>query len=426
MIVIIALAALDLLAASKPSTDDLLRDLKDSEPKVRANAAKELGERGETLGIEALEEATKDMDPRVQMEVVIALGKIQHEAQPSSLSIAVRNTRGEAQEKAMELLVELYLPPQDMNAFQGLWKSIQDIFSPAHPSAVEPWVNVHPEAVEALVFVLDQQESENRIRAAAALGILRAESAIPRLVHYLKSPNSKMVRTCIRSLGYIGRQDTGEYLIPLLKHSDNDVVIDAVRVLGAFRYKPALPELRQFFEYTDKKEFKRIAMQAISRLGDPSAEDLMRQHLESKDKDLRQYAIEGIGRMGLTQYVDPLLKYYQREKSQQIKLALCFSLFHLGESAYIDSIVLFIEDRNYGDQVREYLVELGSKAVPGVAGYLKKSDKQYQIRLIHMLGDMHQPSAIPYLEPYMQNEDLKVAQAATDAVRELKRVEGSD
>src|SRR5262249_18333826 len=123
-------------------------------------------------------------------------------------------------------------------------------------------------------------------------------------------------------------------------------------------------------------------------------------------------------------YSDSLVRDFQREKEKQIKYAQCFSLFALGNTAYIDTLVQGIDDRPHKDQVREYLIELGSRAVPKMADYLKSSEKDSKIRLIRVLGEMHQPAAIQYLEPYLKDQDLEIVQAATDAVRELKQVQG--
>jgi HEAT repeat protein len=412
-------------AADKLSTEELIQNLKSPDAQTRMKAADELGDRGEKLGVEALVSATTDNDPKVQLEVVKALGKINHPGQVSSLSTAVRNTSGKAQLEAIHLLTELYIPSQDRGSLQELWDSMVNLFNPPHPTVVEPWIRVDDEATDAILFVLDQKNSENRIEAAATLGILRAHRSLPRLVYYLKSPNEKMVRTCIRSIGYIRDPESGADLVPLLKHSNEEIVVDAVRVLGQFRYTPALPELQQFLDYTNKDEYRRVALQAIGRIADPSSEKVFVKYLDSDDKYMRQYAIEGLGRMGNQKYVQTLQREYQREKSDHIKLALCFSLFSLGESAYVDSLIRFLDKNIYKEQVREYLYELGPKAVPHVAAYLKASDKSYKLRLIRVLGDMRQPSAIEFLQPYLKDQDVEVAQAATDAVRQLKKVQTS-
>src|SRR5258705_8214306 len=67
--------ALSAIAAEKLSTDELIQNLKAQDPKVREEAAKEVGDRGEKLGLEALDQATLDKDPKVQLAVVDALGK---------------------------------------------------------------------------------------------------------------------------------------------------------------------------------------------------------------------------------------------------------------------------------------------------------------------------------------------------------------
>lgn len=415
--------ALAAFAGEKLSTQELLDNLKSSDATKREKAAKELGDRGEKLGLEALIQATGDKDEKVQMAAVVAIGRINDPSIVSALSTAVRNSRGKAQKQAMHLLTEHYIPSADHGSLQELWASIEKLFSPPHPVVVEPWIQVDREAIDALAFVLDDKNSENRVEAAANLGILRAEPAIPRLAYYLRSPNEKMVRTCVRSIGYIGKRESGADLIPALKHSDEKIVADVARVLGQFRYREALPELVRLLDYSRDKELKKASLQAISRIGDPSSEQIMKKYFASDDRDFRRYAIEGFGRMKLQGYLDPLKREFQRENSRQIKLALSFSLFELGDTAYIDTLVRSLEDSLYSEQVREYLFELGAQAVPKVADYLKVQDSSFRIKVIRLLGDMHQTGAITYLEPYMKDKNLEVAQAATDAIRELKKIE---
>ena len=411
-------------AADKLSTEELIQNLKAQDPKVRAEAGKELGDRGEKLGLEALDQATMDKDPRVQLEVVDALGKIQNPQQVMYLSRAVKNTSGEAQKKGVRLLTQIYIPTEEHGKLTELWNSFSALFEPPDVRTIEPWITVDDQAIDAIAFVMDQKESENRMEAAAALGVLRAKQVIPRIAYYLKSENTKMVRTCVRSLGYIGDPEAGQYLIPMLKHPDDDVVVDSARVLGQLHYHDALPELQRLFEYSGKDPQRRASLQAISKIADPSYEALMLKYMNSDDdKYLKQYATEAIGRMKLQNHVQTLQLAFQREKSTRIKLALCFSLYSLGQTAYIDTIVLKLKDPDYEKQAQGYLVELGPTAVPSMAGYLKGADKKFRIRLIETLGDMHQPAAIPYVEPYLKDKEVAVAQAATDTVGRLRRIE---
>lgn len=423
LILLLFLLTSTLMAAEKLSTEALLQNLKNSDAGVREKAAKELGDRGEKLGIDALIEATSDPDQRVQMAVVRAIANIPDPRQVTGLCQAVRNTQGKAQEEAIHLLTQHYVPSKDNNALQELWDSLGSLFNPPHPIIAEPGIRVDDEAVDALIFVLDDKNSENRMEAAATLGILRSERGLPRLKYYLQSPNEQMARTCVRSIGYIGNTEAGADLIPLLKHQDENVALDAARVLGQFRYKPALAELQEFLDYRRDKEHRRVILQAISRIGDPSSEPVMTQYVSADDKEMRQYAIEGFGRMGLVQYKDSLAKQFQREESKQIKLALCFSLFALGERAYIDTLILSIDERGYRDQLREYFAELGDRAIPEFAPYLKSGEKETKLKIIRLLGDMHRPNAIPLLEPYLKHPDMEIAQAATDSIRELKRID---
>jgi HEAT repeat protein len=411
------------MAKDKLSLQELMNNLKSQDPKTRASAANELGDRGEKPALEALVTATGDPDQNVQMAAVKAVAKVEGPSSVAAKSQAVKNASGAAEREGIYLLTETYIPQNKRGILRSFFTSIGNFFNPPEPITVDPWVKVDPQAIDALIYVLDDQKSENRIQAAATLGILRADKALPRLIFYLKSPNDEMVRTCVQSIRQIGKPEAGADLVPLLKHSDKQIVVDSARVLGAFRYKPAIPALTEFLDYSTKDEYKEVALQALSMMGDPSTEATMRKYLDSKNKNLRQYAIEGLGRMGAKNYVETFERDFQREQSRQIKLALSFSLYSLGRKAFLDTLVRSIDDNLYKDQVRDYFIELGAKAVPDMAAYLKPADSSFRIRIFHMFQEMHQPSAISYLEPYVKDSDIKVAQAATDAINELKKVQ---
>ena len=280
---LIVLLALPLLVLANDSTEDLLTAMKSDKAATRRKAATELGNRGEKLGLSALVETTGDKDEDVQVAAVEAIGKITDPGQVSALCQAVRRSRGEAQRSALHLLTQHYIPNYDRDSLQDMWRSMSDVFDPPHPAIAEPWLPIDSEATDSVLFVLDDKNSENRIEAAAVLGILRTDKAIPRLSYYLNSPNHIMVRTCVRALGYIGNPDTGSALIPMLNHSDREVVIDSIRVLGQFRYKPALPELTRFLEYNRDERYKEITLQAVSRIGDPSSEQIMSKYYSTND-----------------------------------------------------------------------------------------------------------------------------------------------
>lgn len=410
-------------AADKLSTQDLLDNLKSQDAGKRADAAKELGERGEKLGMDALIQAASDKEEKVQLAVVTAISQINDPRQVSGLSAAARNTRGKAQLLALEMLSEHYVPARHQNSFLEVWTSLGELFTPPEPNVIEPWTQVDAEAVDAVIHVLDDKDSTNRIQAAATLGILRIDQGIPRLTYYLRSPDEQMVRTCIRSLGTIGKPEAGASLVPLLNSPRPAIVADAARVLGQLRYTPAVPELQKLMRNSKDEQVRITAFQAISRIADPSSESMMRVALGSEDKDMRRFGIEGIGRMRLAGYKEPLQREFQRESSRELKLALSFALFAIGEKAYVDTLVRSLDDRLYKSQVREYLIELGEPAVASVAEYLKVGDPELRLRVVRTLGEMSQPSAIPFLEPYMKDKDIGIAQAATDAIRELKKAQ---
>ncbi len=93
----------------------------------------------------------------------------------------------------------------------------------------------------------------------------------------------------------------------------------------------------------------------------------------------------------------------------------------MGESAYIDTVVLNLKDPEFESQAESYLVELGPRAVPGVAAYLKGADKKFKIQLIDLLGNMHQPVAITYLEPYLRDQGSGNCESGNKRSRKVEK-----
>ena len=73
-------------------------------------------------------------------------------------------------------------------------------------------------------------------------------------------------------------------------------------------------------------------------------------------------------------------------------------------------------------QAREYLLELGREAVPGIESALKvATDSEHRASLIQIVGYIGTRDDLPIIEPFLKDPDQRVIRAATNAVLRLRR-----
>src|SRR5262245_4693003 len=146
------------MAKDKLSLQELLNNLKSQDANTRASAATELGDRGEKPALEPLVAATGDPEQKVQLAAVNAVAKIEDPSSVTAKSQAVKNASGGAEREAIFHLTETYIPKEKRGILRGFFTSIGNFFNPPEPISIEPWVKVDPQAIDALIYVLDDQK----------------------------------------------------------------------------------------------------------------------------------------------------------------------------------------------------------------------------------------------------------------------------
>lgn len=414
----------------KVSVEALIYDLKHPDPERRKQAASVLGQNRIRAAVPALIELTEDPEPHIRLEAVRALVQINdRRALPAYIRL-VGDSNKAVREKAVDGIIDAYVIEED-GFFQGVRK-VADFVNPFsddyNPQVVEPYVSVDPQAVTALSALLESEDGSSRRRAATALGILRARSALPAIHSRLETETDDGVKVeLIRAVYKMGDPLAAKPLVPLVHDPDKKVHDEAIFTVGRLRVPEATPVLKQLYESgveERKKIFKIVPVsgpddlqknvfQALAYIGDPSCKELFFNALTDDRAFYRRYGAEGLGRIGDPAVTTSLARAYLRETSDKAKLAMSFALYRLGREEHLDELAANADS----DQGLNYLLEFQPAEIAKLYLYLGSETTPSLLEAIGLRGD---DSALPVVEQLTSSSDQDVVAAANLAIRRLR------
>src|SRR5689334_16269402 len=164
---------------------------------VRPKDVRDIAKAGANA-IPRLQELLKNPSVDVRVEVVKQLTEIGTQRSLDPLIEASRDNDPEVQIRAIDGLVNFYLPGYVQTGFAASLKrvgsSIKGKFTDTNDQVIDPFVIVRPEVITALGSLARGGGSmEVRADAARAIGILRGREAIPDLVEALRSKDSGVI-----------------------------------------------------------------------------------------------------------------------------------------------------------------------------------------------------------------------------------------
>lgn len=404
------------------SFDDLVANLKSPNVRTRLDAAAALGKTRRTEAVTPLAAAIRsEPEARVRQEVVKALRDLRDLSAVPALVAAMSDVEPAVREEALGTLVELY---SDRNREGAIGRFLQ-IFSDEYegPSGA-PFVAVDPSVHRAMAQALRDENKGIREEAAFALGILEGRAVVGDLVQALQDVEPAVRGAAATSIGRIGSTREGEQLIPLLQDESTSVRTRTLQAIGALRVQQAGPALRQMFEANRRKESAVRILDTLSKVGDPAQADLFREVVRDTDPEKKRLAIEGLGRVADASMLSAFKKDYQRERSEDLRLAYSFALVRLGDRDFLDSIVLGLTSSATGKRCRAYLAEIGPSILGDLYPYLNDQDAGIRAELCDLIGSMGDASSVTWLEPLVKDPSPKVADRANRAIERLRRHAG--
>jgi HEAT repeat protein len=405
-------------SAAKASFEDLVANLKSPNASTRREAAEALGESRRREAIRPLSALVHDPEVKVRLEVVRALNALRDLSAVPALVISLGDGAPEIREEAIGSLVEIYAETDRTGPIGRFLNTFSD---DVDRSSVPPHVTVDVSVHAALARTLRDERRYIREAAAYALGILDGRSALRELTTALQDPDPDVRAAAAAAIGKLGSTDDGRVLIPLLADESTAVRLRALHALGVLRVTSAGPALRELYEQNKRKEFGLKVLATLSRIGDPAQAELFQQLVQERDPEAKRLAVEGLGRLAEPSRTDAFKKDFQREKDSGVRLAYAFALTRLGDEAFLDTIVLTLPSRTLGRRARGYILELGRDVLPNLFPYLGDPDSDVRASLCEIMGAMGDPAAIERLTPLLADPSSGVADRANRAVERLRR-----
>ncbi len=383
-------------AAQPASYEDVVRNLRNPDPKVRFSAVRLLRE-------SKYPQAAGPIAPLV----TDPLNHVQLEAIATELSFYLVDDIPER--KKVGLVVEVRNQDQAAAAFElgplGVWP---------HP--------VPPELVTGLLQAVDDDNQKVRVEAMYALGtIVRpplAEAHATQLIKALDHYDPVVRAAAARVVGRLGVTSSADALIKAMNDSSSSVRFAAMRALGVIRERAAVQALTEQFNFYGKGEGAASALDALARIADPSSVPLFKARLSDKDPALRRASADGLGRTGDQTEISALQMGAGNDTSAPVRAAMAFALQKLGHH-YLPRLVEFTTSAKMAPQIAEYLIELGPSVVPELLQHLRDSSPAIRGNVAQVIGALGGPVAVGALQPLTEDKDRQVAQAANRALERL-------
>ena len=390
------------VSAQPAKFEDVVRNLKNPDQKIRISAVRLLREAGYTEAIVPI--ATLVNDP---------VNEIQLEAIDSELAFYL--VEPIQSKKRVAFIVEVPTDGRAPAAFD------------AGPLAV--WPKAAPqELIDALLTAVDDDNKKVRVEAVYTLGVVAgaagttlSDAAAGRLVKALEHPDPAVRAGAARVVGRLKVKSATDGLLKAVNDGNSAVRFSAIRALGEIGDERAIQALTDQLKYYEKGEGAVAAMEALARIAHTSSTSLFAARIEDSDPKIRRAAVEGLARTGGgTALVEKLVYGANQDESSSVRAAMTWALHRQGHSNYLARMVDLMYYPEPARQIQGYLMEMGGSIVPGVLPRLQDPDPGVRERLATVLGAIGDQSTATALTPLKQDSTPEVASAATHAIERIK------
>jgi HEAT repeat protein len=384
-------------AAQQTRLDDVVRNLRNPDPKIRLGAVRMLREAKYAAAVTPMAALVTDPVDEIQLETIAA-----------ELSfflvddIPVR--------KRVALLVEVRNPGVAPAAFE------------LGPLAAWPRP-VPRELIKGLLQAVDDENQRVRLEAIYALGSIArsplADEWAPEIIKALDHYDPAIRTGAARVAGRLQVQAAAEMLIKAINDSSGPVRYAAMRALGALREQRAIETLTEQFNFYARGEGAWSALDGLAHIAHASSVPLFKARLADKDHFLRRAAAEGLGRAGDTSEIAALEMRVNSDRSEMARASMAFALQKLGRD-YIPRLAESMKSAKMATQVGDYLLELGPSIAPALLPHLQNPSPAVRGNVALVLGALGGEGVLTALEPLTQDRDRDVARAATRAIERIK------
>jgi HEAT repeat protein len=390
------------LQAQQPRFEDVVRNLRNPDAKVRISAVRLLREAQYSEAIVPLAAVVNDPIDEIQLEAI-------------SAELSFFMVENVPERKRVGFLIELRNKGGATGAFDR------------GPLAVWP-KPVPAELIHELFRAVDDENDRVRLEAMHAIGVIGGTAfpadADPKLVKALDHYDPAIRAAAARVAGRLKVKSAGEALIKAINDSSRDVRFAAMRALGHIGEQRAVEALSDQLIYYGKGEGAWASLEALAQIGHITSVPVFTRYLTHKDPVLRRAAAEGLGRAGDLSQISTLETGAGNDLSRSVRAAMAFSLQKLGRH-YVSRLVDFLRSDDVAAQVEGYLLELGPAIEPDLLPLLMEPDDVIRARIAQVLGAIGGDASRAALQGLKgRDRDGDVAEAAQQALQRIKLRQG--
>ena len=338
----------------------------------------------------------------------------------------------DAQIQATDGIVDHYLPGYLKTGLSAMLNkastSVKGKFTDVNTQVIDYWMQVRPDAIEAVARVASGGGSFlARANAARALGILRAKSALPQLGEALKSRDSGVLYESLIALQKIREPESAKLFLHLIGDLDERVQMTAMETAGVLGAKPAAASIQEALGKARNIKVKRMAVTSLAMIADPASRGVFEQYFNDKDDQLRGSAAEGFGRLRIATDKGRVDQAYLSEKKTGPRLSLAFASALLGrrdlaQGSPISYLIDNLDSRFFHDTAQPFLIELTRDAEVRKSIYpaIRTASRKEKVRLAQVLAISGDQETLKVLELLSNDPDTEVAAEGLKAVKTLK------
>jgi len=394
------ISAASVVYSQQASFEDVVRNLRNPDQKIRLNAVRLLRESGYSEAIVPMAPLVNDPVNDIQLEALAA-------------ELAFYLIEPISAKKHVALVVEVRADSLAPMAFA------------AGPLAVWPRM-APPELIDALLTAIDDDNKKVRLEAIYTLGTVAAAAGKPlppasieRLLKALDHYDPAVRAGAAQVIGRLRIASASDALLKAVNDSTSPVRFAAIRALGQIKDERSIDALGKQLLYYEKGDGALAALHALALIGHPSSVPMFQGYLMNKDARLRMTAAEGLARAGSRELVEPFVLSANQDESEAVRAAMIFALHKQGYANYLARLVDFMDNDDSAMQIQGYLLELGPGIVPGVVPRLQEPDEGVREHLAAVLGALGDQSTVPVLTRLKNDPDGDVARAATHAIERI-------
>ncbi len=280
-------------------------------------------------------------------------------------------------------------------------------------------------ARDELVACLEDEDSTVRALSCDALARCSDASVAPAIFRLLSDPDARVGQAALAAIQSLGSDETRRLALETARSTDARVRRAGLRIVGYFGYSEGLDILIQATQ-GDDETVREAAIAGLPYLEDPSALRVLLEAAQHESARTRTAAVRALGHTSGEPSVQGRLHEALRDTDAWVRYYACQAIGRLQDDAATDLIAELLRDHSGQVRVAavEALAHLrGARAFAVLSEVLSSSDADLYRAALVALGISKKKEALPKLLAALSAPEATTRLVALSALAELGSAE---